>query len=63
MLSKLRTALRAGARLHKTSSNTSLGLAVALGALAASWPGMAPGQDQTREMRLSPVVETREGPV
>src|SRR5690242_17931157 len=49
----------------KTATNTSLGfgLAVALGTLCASWPGVAAGTDQTTERKLSPVVETKEGPV
>src|SRR5499427_567186 len=47
----------------KTSRKTSFsfGLAVALGALFASWSGVAAGQDQTTERKLSPVVETKEG--
>jgi para-nitrobenzyl esterase len=50
---------------RKMSRKTSLGfgLAVALGTLCASWPGVAAGPDQTTEMKLSPVVETKEGPV
>ncbi len=50
---------------RKTSTKTSLsfGLAVALGTLCASWPGVAAGPDQTTEKKLSPVVETKEGPV
>src|SRR6266404_6901933 len=50
---------------RKTSRRTSLsfGLAVALGTLCASWPGVAAGPDQTTEKKLSPVVETKEGPV
>src|SRR6266851_10391967 len=49
----------------KTSSKTSLsfGLAVALGTLCASWPGVAAGPDQAAEKKPSPVVETKEGPV
>src|SRR6266849_4476061 len=49
----------------KTSRKTSLsfGLAVALGTLCASWPGVAAGPDQTTEKKLSPVVETKEGAV
>ena len=48
---------------RKTSGRTSLsfGLAVALGALCASWPGVTAAQ--TTEKKLSPVVETKEGPV
>jgi para-nitrobenzyl esterase len=48
---------------RKTSRRTSLsfGLAVALGALCASWPGVTAAQ--TTEKKLSPVVETKEGPV
>src|SRR5262245_19139301 len=46
---------------RQTSRKTSLGLAVTLGALCASWPGVAAAQ--TTEKKLSPVVETREGPV
>jgi para-nitrobenzyl esterase len=38
-------------------------LAVGLGTLSASWPGAAAGPDQSPEKKLSPVVETREGPV
>ena len=50
---------------RKTSRKTSLsfGLAVALGMLCASWPGVAAGPDQTTAKQLSPVVETKEGPV
>ncbi len=50
---------------RKTSRRTSLsfGLAVALGTLCTSWPGVAAGPDQTAEKKLSPVVETKEGPV
>src|SRR5499427_2842749 len=50
---------------RKTSRKASLsfGLAVALGTLCASWSGVAAGQDQPREGKLSPVVETKEGPV
>jgi len=50
-------------RPRKTSRTTNLGLAVTLGALCASWPGVAAGPDQGSEKRLSPVVETKEGPV
>jgi para-nitrobenzyl esterase len=48
---------------RKTSrkTNLSFGLAVALGTLCASLPGVAAGQ--TAEKTLSPVVETKEGPV
>jgi para-nitrobenzyl esterase len=47
----------------KTSRKTSLsfGLAVALGALFPSWPGVTAAQ--TTETKPSPVVETKEGPV
>src|SRR6516225_9573098 len=78
-LSKLWTALRLPAdarqtsgpkslsprssRLRKTSRTTNLGLAVTLGTLCASWPGMAAGPDQTAEKKLSPVIQTKEGPV
>lgn len=50
---------------RKTSRKTSLsfGLAVALGTLCASWPGVAAGPDQTTERKPSPVVETKEGPI
>jgi para-nitrobenzyl esterase len=50
---------------RKTSRKTSisLGLAIAFGALWASWPGVAAGPDQTAEKKMSPVVETKEGPV
>src|SRR6267378_7934923 len=50
---------------RKTSRKTSLtfGIAVALGTLCASWPGVAAAQDQTTERKPSPVVETKEGPV
>src|SRR6266436_6424646 len=50
---------------RKTSRKTSLsfGLAVALGTLCASWPGVAAGPEQTTEKKLSPVVETKEGPI
>ena len=49
---------------RKTLRKTSLSFfAVALGALCASWPGMAAWADQTTEKKLSPVVETKEGPV
>jgi len=50
---------------RKTSRKTSLsfGLAVALGTLCAPWPGVAAGTDQAPEKKLSPVVETKEGPV
>ena len=49
---------------RKTLRKTSLGFfAVALGALCASWPGMAAGADQTTEKKLSQIVETKEGPV
>ena len=49
----------------KTARKTSLsfGLAVALGTLCASWPGVAAGPDHTTETKPSPVVETKEGPV
>ena len=50
-------------RPRKTSRTTNLGLAVTLGTLCASWPGVAAGPDQGSEKRLSPVVETKEGPV
>src|SRR5215813_13778022 len=43
-------------------ASLSFGLAVALGTLCASWSGVAAGQDQS-EGKLSPVVETKEGPV
>src|SRR6266446_1706031 len=75
-LSKLRTALclpadarQASGPRHtsprKASRKTSLsvGLAVALGTLCASWPGGAAAQDQTTEKKPSSVVETKEGPV
>src|SRR5215468_10045042 len=74
-LSKLPTAscLRAEARDAPESSRTSqrrasrkslgLGLAIALGTLCASSPGVAAGPDQTAEKKPSPVVETKEGPV
>jgi para-nitrobenzyl esterase len=54
-----------GSGPRKTSSKTSLGvgLAVALGTLCVSWPGVAAGPDQTAEKKLSPVVETKEGRV
>jgi para-nitrobenzyl esterase len=42
---------------------TLFGLAVAVGTLCASWPGVAAGPDQATEKKLSPVVETKEGPV
>src|ERR1700732_1598834 len=47
------------------SGTASLGfaLAVALGTLCASWPGAAAAQGQTTDSKLSPVVETKEGPV
>jgi para-nitrobenzyl esterase len=61
MLAKTTSCLPARAFRRKTSGKTSLGLAVAFGALAASWSGMAPGQ--TAEKTPSPVVQTREGPV
>ncbi len=50
---------------RKTSGKTSLGfgLAVALGTLCASWPGVAAEPGQTAEKKLSAVVETKEGPV
>src|SRR5262249_5547509 len=50
---------------RKTSRQTgvSFGLAVALGTLCASWSGVAAAQDRTTEKQLSPVVETKEGPV
>jgi para-nitrobenzyl esterase len=49
----------------KTSKKASFsfGIAVALGTLCASWAGAAAGPDRATEKRLSPVVETREGPV
>ena len=50
-------------RPRKTSRTTNLGLAVTLGTLCASCPGVAAGLDQGSEKRLSPVVETKEGPV
>jgi para-nitrobenzyl esterase len=40
-----------------------MGLAVAFGTLCASWSGAAAAADQTAEKKLSPVVETIEGPV
>ena len=53
-----------GSGLRKTLRRTSLSVfAVALGALCASWPGMAAGPDQTTEKKLSQVVETKEGAV
>jgi para-nitrobenzyl esterase len=50
---------------RKTARKTNLisGLAVALGTLCASWSGAAATPDQTTERKLSPVVETKEGPV
>jgi para-nitrobenzyl esterase len=50
---------------RKASRRTSLGvgLAVALGALSASWPGVTTAQNQTAEKKPSPVIETKEGPV
>ena len=64
-LSKLRTASPHSSSPRKTSRKTSLsfGLAVALATLCASWPGVAAGPDQTTEKKLSPVVQTKEGPV
>jgi para-nitrobenzyl esterase len=52
-------------RPPKASRRTSLGfgLALALGTLCASWPGVAAGPDQTTEKKLSSIVETKEGPV
>src|SRR5882672_10159531 len=49
----------------KTSRKTSVGfgLAVALGTLCASWPGVTTAQNQTAEKQPSPVVETKEGPI
>jgi len=49
----------------KTATKTGLGfgLAVALGTLCASWSGVAAGTEQTIERKLSPIVETKEGPV
>jgi len=54
-----------GSNPRQTSRTTSLGfgLAVALGTLCASWPGVAAGPDQATEKKPSPVVETKEGPV
>src|SRR5260221_7042432 len=50
---------------RKTSRKTSLslGLAVALGTLCVSGPGVAAGPDQTTKKTLGPIVETKEGPV
>ena len=42
---------------------TLFGLAVAMGTLCAPWPGVAAGLDQGSEKSLSPVIETKEGPV
>jgi para-nitrobenzyl esterase len=64
MPSKLRTTVcqPADVRPRKTSGmSLSCGLAIALGALCASWPAAA--QDQTSEKKPSPVVQTKEGPV
>jgi len=44
-------------------ASLSFGFAVALGTLCASWSGVAAGQDQPSEGKLSPVVETKAGPV
>ena len=63
MLSKLRTALPADASPRNTSTKTSLGLAVALGTLCAAWPGVGAAQVQATGKTLSPVIETKEGPV
>ncbi len=50
---------------RQTPGKTSLGcgLAVAIGALCASWPGAAAAQGQTTASSPSPVVQTQEGPV
>jgi para-nitrobenzyl esterase len=40
-----------------------VGLAVALGALCASWPAMTAAQDQKTEKKPGPIVQTKEGPV
>src|SRR5437879_3782447 len=52
---------RSGPRKTVTNTSLSFGLAIALGALCVSWPGVAAAQ--TAEKKLSPVVETKEGPV
>jgi para-nitrobenzyl esterase len=54
-----------GSSPRETSSKTrlSFGLAVVLGTLCASCPGVAAGPDQATEKKLSAVVETKEGPV
>ena len=44
-------------------ASLSFGFAVALGTLCASWSGVAAGTEQTIERKLSPIVETKEGPV
>jgi para-nitrobenzyl esterase len=62
-LAKLRTALclSADVRPYNLSTKANLGLAVVLGTLCAAWPAAA--QDQAAEKRVSPVIETKEGPV
>ena len=52
---------RSSPRKPSRKTSLSFGLAVALGALCASWPGVTAAQ--TTEKKLSPVVETKEGPV
>jgi para-nitrobenzyl esterase len=64
MLLKLRTAPPADARPRQTSGKSvSCGFAIALGALCASWPGVAAAQDPSSGKQPSPVVQTKEGPV
>jgi para-nitrobenzyl esterase len=68
-----RQALHTGRSSQRPNSSTpnrapakaslSFGLAVSLGTLCASWPGMAAGPDEAADKNLSPVVETNEGPV
>jgi para-nitrobenzyl esterase len=66
MLSKLRTTLGPPADTlprKAPGKGVTCGLAVALGALCASWAGVAAAQAQTTEKQPSPVVQTKEGPI
>ena len=65
MLSKLRTAPPADARQRQTSGKSvSCGLAIALGALCASWPGVVAALVGDRETVLLPgPIEQRDQPV
>jgi para-nitrobenzyl esterase len=61
-LAKLRTRCPSP-RCNSWKASFRFTLAVALGTLCASWPAMATEPNQATEKKLSPVVETKEGPV